>query len=116
MTEGVPDDLTRLYLTRYGHERWSAERIEAEIGEAAAWAARHNARVICNEFGVYRRWARPSDRARWIGDVRAALERHGIGWTMWDYAGDFGIVTRQADQVVAENDVVRALGLPVTTD
>jgi endoglucanase len=116
MTEGVPDDLTRLYLTRYGHERWSAERIEAEIGEAAAWAARHRVRLICNEFGVYRRWARPSDRARWIGDVRAALERHGIGWTMWDYAGDFGIVSRQADQLVAENDIVRALGLPVTTD
>jgi hypothetical protein len=116
ITADVPDDLTRLYLTRYGHERWSAERIEAEIGLAAAWAARHQARVICNEFGVYRRWARPPDRARWIGDVRTALERHGIGWTMWDYAGDFGIVTRQADQLVAENDIVRALGLPVTTD
>jgi endoglucanase len=112
MTAGVPDDLTRLYLMRYSHERWSAERIEAEIGQAAAWAARHNVRVTCNEFGVYRRWARPHDRARWIGDVRAALERHGIGWTMWDYAGDFGMVTKQADQILAEDAIVRALGLP----
>jgi endoglucanase len=116
MTAAVPDDLTRLHLTRYGHERWSAERIEAEIGEAAAWAARHGVRLICTEFGVYRRWARPDDRARWIGDVRAALERQGIGWTMWDYAGDFGIVTKQPDQIRAETDIVRALGLAVTTD
>ncbi len=35
---------------------------------------------------------------------------------MWDYAGDFGIVTKQADQILAESDIVRALGLPVTTD
>jgi endoglucanase len=112
MTAGVPDDLSRLYLTRYSHERWGAERIEAEIGLAAAWAARHNVRVTCTEFGVYRRWARPPDRARWIGDVRAALERHGIGWTMWDYAGDFGLVTKQAGQILAEDAVVRALGLP----
>ena len=116
MTAGVPDDLTRLHLTRYGHERWTSERIEAEIGEVATWAARHDVRVICTEFGVYRRWARPSDRARWIGDVRAALERHGIGWTMWDYAGDFGIVTKQEDQTLAEGDIVRALGLPLTTE
>ena len=112
MTAGVPDDLTRLYLTRYGHERWSGERIGAEIGEAAAWAARHGVRVICTEFGVYRRWARPPDRARWIADVRSVLERHGIGWTMWDYAGDFGIVTKQADRISTEGDIVRALGLP----
>lgn len=116
MIAAVPDDLTRLHLTRYGHERWSSERVGAEIGEAAAWAARHNVRIICTEFGVYRRWARPDDRARWIGDVRVALERHGMGWTMWDYAGDFGIVTKQADQIVTEGDIVRALGLPAATD
>ena len=116
MTAGVPDDLTRLYLMRYGHERWDAERIGAEIGEAAAWAARHDVGLLCTEFGVYRRWAQPADRARWIGDVRAALERHGIGWTMWDYAGDFGIVTKQADRILTQSDIVRALGLPATTD
>ena len=111
ITAGVPDDLTRLYLTRYSYERWSAERIEAEIGLVAAWAARRGVRVICSEFGVYRRWAPPADRARWIGEVRTALERHGIGWTMWDYAGDFGIVTKQADQTTTEEAIVRALGL-----
>jgi len=31
---------------------------------------------------------------------------------MWDYAGDFGLVTKQAGQILAEDAVVRALGLP----
>ena len=40
---------------------------------------------ICNEFGVYRKDADPGDRAAWISDVRTSLEKHGIGWAMWDY-------------------------------
>jgi hypothetical protein len=27
--------------------------------------------------------------------MRTALEKYGIGWTMWDYAGSFGVVTKQ---------------------
>jgi endoglucanase len=111
MTATIADDLTRLRLIRYGHDRWSAERIEAEIGQVAAWARRHQVRVTCNEFGVHRRAANPSDRTTWIGDVRIALERHGIGWTMWDYAGDFGIVTKAGDQTAVDHAIVKALGL-----
>src|SRR5262245_40344566 len=74
---GARDDLTRLRLIRYGLDRWSAERIEAEVGQVAAWAGKRNVRVTCNEFGVHRRSANPADRAQWLGDVRAALERRG---------------------------------------
>jgi len=66
---------------------------------------------MCNEFGVYRRVATDSDRMRWIADVRTTLEIHGIGWTMWDYAGDFGLVTKQAGQIVVDDTLVSALGL-----
>jgi len=31
----------------------------------------------------------------WLRDVRTALEKHGMGWTMWDYAGSFGAATRE---------------------
>jgi endoglucanase len=48
---------------------------------------------------------------RWIADVRTALEVHGIGWTMWDYAGDFGLVTKQTERIVVDEAVVAALGL-----
>ena len=56
--------------------------------QGATWAKRWNVPVICNEFGVFRKEARPEDRAAWISDVRKSLEKHGIGWTMWDTAAD----------------------------
>jgi hypothetical protein len=30
---------------------------------------------------------------------------------MWDYAGDFGLVTKQAGQIVVDDTLVSALGL-----
>jgi len=107
----LSDDVSRLLVTRYGYEQWNGARIRAEIQQVAAWAKKRNVRVMCNEFGVYRRVAPAGDRVRWIADVRAALEMHGIGWTMWDYAGDFGLVTKQSGQIVVDEPVVSALGL-----
>src|SRR5207237_10617056 len=92
-------------------EQWSGARIRAEIQQVAVWAKKRNVRVTCNEFGVYRRVAPAGDRVRWIADVRTALEMHGIGWTMWDYAGDFGLVTKQSGQIVVDEPIVSALGL-----
>jgi len=112
---GSPDDLARLSLLRYGHDYWSAARIEAEIAQVGAWSRKHNVRVTCNEFGVYRRVAPSSDRATWIADVRMILERQGIGWNLWDYAGDFGLVTKQAGTILPDDTVVAALGLRGST-
>jgi len=107
----LPDDVSRLLVIRYGYEQWSGARIRAEIEQVAAWAKKRNVRIMCNEFGVYRRVATASDRVRWISDVRTALEMHGIGWAMWDYAGDFGLVTKQSGHIVVDDLVVWALGL-----
>jgi len=68
---------------------------------------------VCNEFGVYRRAARPEDRAAWISDVRKALEKHGIGWAMWDYSGGFGVVTKPNGEPVPDEMTVKALGLTI---
>jgi endoglucanase len=107
----LSDDVSRLLVIRYGYEQWSGTRIRAEIEQVAAWAKKRNVRVMCNEFGVYRRVTSARDRVRWIADVRTALEMHGIGWTMWDYAGDFGLVTKQSGQIVVDDLIVSALGL-----
>ena len=49
---------------------------------------------------------------RWIHDVRTALEADGIGWTMWDYRGSFGVVWKQDGQPArVDEQVVEALGL-----
>jgi endoglucanase len=107
----VPDPVDRLAVVRYGMDRWNADRIDGEIAQVAAWASRWNVPVICNEFGVFRFAATPRDRAAWIADTRAALEHHGIGWTMWDYSGGFGVVTKQNGTSVPDPVTLRALGL-----
>jgi hypothetical protein len=51
-------------------------------------------------------------RATWIHDVRTALEADNIGWTMWDYRGNFGVVDKNPGQpAVPDKDTVEALGL-----
>lgn len=106
----IPDAVNRLQAIHYGLDRWNALRIDGEIGQAAAWAKRWKVPVTCNEFGVYRKAANPQDRAAWISDVRTALEKYGIGWTMWDYSGGFGVVTKQDGALVVDELTLRALG------
>jgi len=97
----IPEPERRLVAARYGMDRWNAARMDEEFDQVAAWAAQWNVTVICNEFGVYRKEARPEDRAAWIADVRKSLEKHGIGWTMWDYSGGFGVVTKNQRQAAS---------------
>jgi hypothetical protein len=67
--------------------------------------------LICNEFGAYRDTADPASRARWIKDVRSALEENHIGWAMWDYRGNFGVVHRDASTITPDPGILKALGL-----
>ena len=67
--------------------------------------------ITCNEFGVFRNFAPAADRAAWIKDMRTALEKKGIGWTMWDYAGGFGVVNKHDGHATPDPEVVKALGL-----
>ncbi|HTW58641.1 MAG TPA: glycoside hydrolase family 5 protein [Terriglobales bacterium] len=107
----VPEALDRLYVIRYGQDHWGASRIDAEITQAADWAKKNGVPLICNEFGVYRYGADAQDRIRWITDVRTSLERHNIGWAMWDYSGSFGVVTKKDGKATLDENTVRALGL-----
>jgi aryl-phospho-beta-D-glucosidase BglC (GH1 family) len=107
----VPDAVDRLAVIRYGQEHWDAARIDAEISQVAAWAKNRGVPVICNEFGVYRNYTDPHDRAAWIKDVRTSLEHHNIGWAMWDYSGSFGVVTKKDGKATLDENIVNALGL-----
>lgn len=109
----VPDRAHRLAVIRYGMDRWNAQRIDADITQVADWAKHWGVPVICNEFGVYRKNADPNDRAAWIHDVRASIEKHGMGWAMWDYGGGFGVVTKPNGQALPDPVTIRALGLTV---
>jgi aryl-phospho-beta-D-glucosidase BglC (GH1 family) len=106
----VPEPIHRLDVVRYGQDHWDASRIEAEINQAADWAKQNGVPLVCNEFGVFRN-ADPQDRAAWIKDTRTALERHNIGWAMWDYSGSFGVVTKKDGKATLDENTVRSLGL-----
>jgi aryl-phospho-beta-D-glucosidase BglC (GH1 family) len=109
--KNVPGDLARYNLYLYGVGGWNAEAIAGRIGFAAAWARERNVPLICNEFGAYRETADPASRARWIHDVRSALEANHIGWAMWDYRGNFGVVTRTDTEITPDDAILKALGL-----
>ena len=109
--KNVPGDYARYNLFLYGAGHWDREAIAGRIAFAAAWARERNVPLICNEFGAYRDTANPESRARWIGDVRSALEENHIGWAMWDYRGNFGVVDRTDTRITPDQAVLRALGL-----
>ena len=88
---GIDRARARREIDEYAAEGWNKARVEGAIVPAAVWGGRSDVPVICNEFGVYRRYAAPATRWRWLGDVRRAAERHGIGWTVWDYADTFAV-------------------------
>ena len=85
--------------------------METEINQVVEWAQRWNVPVTCNEFGVFRAYSDPAARAAWISDLRQTLEKHGIGWAMWDYSGSFGVVTRKDGRAVPDDLTLKALGL-----
>jgi endoglucanase len=109
--KNVPGDPARYNLYLYGIGDWNAESIAGRIAFAAAWARERNVPLICNEFGAYRDTADPASRARWIHDVRSALEANHIGWAMWDYRGNFGVVTRTDTEITPDDAILQALGL-----
>ncbi len=108
----VPDAVGRYRLENYWLNHWDSHHIRALIDEAAEWGHENHVPLLCDEFGAYREHADIGSRMNWIHDVRAALEADGIGWTMWDYRGGFGVVRKQDGQPAQVDDaVVKALGL-----
>lgn len=108
----VPDAPNRFALEKYWLDRWDARRIRMMMDAAAAWGHENKVPLTCNEFGAYKNGSDPVSRANWLHDVRTALEADGIGWTMWDYRGGFGVVTKQDGQPAqVDGSVVGALGI-----
>jgi endoglucanase len=109
--KNIPDDSARYQLYLYGAEGWNAASILQRIAFAAAWGRERHVPVVCNEFGAFRDTAPQDSRARYLHDVRTALDQNSIGWGMWDWSGNFGLVTHQANAIVLDRLDVDALGL-----
>jgi aryl-phospho-beta-D-glucosidase BglC (GH1 family) len=105
------DEYARWRLMQYGLDTWNQHRVETDIEFATAWAKSRGVPLICDEFGVYRYFATSEDRERWLATVRHALEKDNVGWTMWDYQGGFGVVSKDTGAAVEDAGVLGALGL-----
>lgn len=111
----VRDEEVRGYIAWYGEERWDVAALDELIGEAAAWAEEHGGlRVICGEFGVHKPYAPPEDRAQWHHDVVVTFEKYGIGWAMWEYDGNFGLVERSGGVTEVDEALAEAMGLSLS--
>lgn len=98
-------------LDYYGRTFYDQGAAAARIIEAVNWAWNNQVRVICTEFGVHSPYAPPEDRARWHQDMREIFEANNVGWAVWDYDANFGIVTRETDGVTPIPAMIAALGL-----
>ncbi|WP_343690525.1 cellulase family glycosylhydrolase [Chitinophaga sp.] len=65
--------------------------IADQISTAAKVARKFKAPLICGEWGCTSLVPR-KDRMRWYKDMKKALDKNAIPWTVWTYKGDFGIM------------------------
>ena len=91
---------------------WDAAGVGRRIGEAGAWARRHQAAVLLGEFGASVRLNAPA-RLAWLTAVRAAAEQAGIGWALWGYDDGMGLNVPHSPGLrpVLDEAVLRALGI-----
>jgi len=102
----------RAQLSEYIALNWNADAYHRFIQPAVSWARAHGLCLTCNEFGVYKKFSLRASRLAWVRDVSSALTANGIGWTMWDYAGDFAVVLKNEHGVrEPDRELVTALGL-----
>ena len=116
--ENMPDDLEVSYPDDLEHYKALSEKLsfdlagaiegqpvdalgpdffEALFDPAIEAAERNHAPLYCGEYGVIDR--APVDSAvRWLKDINAVFERHGIGRALWNYKRkDFGLVDAHYD-------------------
>jgi aryl-phospho-beta-D-glucosidase BglC (GH1 family) len=109
----IPGDSARYQLYLYGQGDWNAKGISRRLAFAASWGRERGVPIICNEFGAFRDTTPPASRTLYLHDVRTGLEEQGIGWAMWDWSGNFGLVTHSNGIVSLDRENVEALGLKI---
>lgn len=100
-------------LTAYvGFGRDDPRAYHRFLQPAVEWARTRDLPLLCNEFGVYKKFCPRPARLAWLRDASASLLANGIGWTMWDYAGDFAVVTEDDSGArIPDREMLSALGL-----
>ena len=69
----------------------SAMQVQAWLKPVLEFRERTGGKLYCSEFGAYEAAPMPS-RVNWYRDTVELFRKHDIGWSNWDFMGDFGIV------------------------
>ncbi len=88
-------------LNADGTTRLGRQQLEAHFkpwGELAA----QGIPVHCGEMGCFNRTPEPIV-LHWMSDVLEILEGYGIGWSLWEFRGSFGILDSGREDVAYED-------------
>lgn len=83
------------------HAAWSRATLEDIYGKWAELAAL-GVGVLCGEGGCYNKTPHPVF-LRWFEDVLDVLGSHNIGWALWNFRGDFGVLDSGRSDVAYED-------------
>jgi endoglucanase len=80
------------FVQKSSNTELTVAQIDDAFATVAAWAAQHlkGRELYIGEFGAYAPADDDSKRA-YTQAVRAAAERHGWSWAVWDYQGGFAV-------------------------
>jgi len=70
---------------------YNEDIIADQIATVARVAKKFKVPIICGEWGCTSLTPR-KDRIRWYKDMKKALDKNTLSWTVWTYKGDFGIM------------------------
>ena len=90
--------------------------IQSKIDIAIQFRDLRQVPIYCGEFGALQGGSTAEDRTRWYTDVSGIFSQGQVPWTMWGYAGGFGIFKEGMSYIFPDNlDVptVEALGMNV---
>jgi endoglucanase len=92
-----PGDYGPGFVRKYGLTMsagvWNRERLVKEFEPVNTFRKKYNARIICDEFGVYTPVELQS-QLRWYDDLLSVLKEMEIGFSYWNYKNlDFGIIS-----------------------
>lgn len=105
------DEEAMPHVRFYGQQNWNKASLTPRFDAVRDWARQHDVVLWCSEFGVSRLGSPDDSRRRWLRDVRTALEARGIGWSMFDYVGNFALVNGNAGARQVDARDMQALGL-----
>jgi endoglucanase len=64
--------------------------IASDFDPIARWSKANDRPILLGEFGAFDKSGTPVDlRAAWTSTVREEAERHGFGWSYWQFDSDF---------------------------